>query len=227
MSFYNGPTVVTNGLVLSLDAADTNSYSGSGTTWRDLSGRGFNGTLTNGPTFNSANGGSIVFDGTNDYVALTPSFTGPPVTFLAWIRRNGDSQDNPGIIFDRQGSNTATGIEFRSNNFNLGYHWNDNPSTYGFSSGLIVPNLTWCQVAVSITTNSAILYLNTSSATNTNIPTFYTHPNKTFTSLRIANDSFGSRYLNGNVAVAMVYTRALSATEITQNYNALKSRFGL
>ena len=229
MSVIKGPNVVREGLVLHLDAGTTRSYPGSGTTWVDLTSNSFNGTLTNGPTFNSQNGGSIVFDGTNDYVALTPSFTGPPVTFLAWIRRNGNTQNNPGIIFDRQGSNTATGLEFRTEDFRLGYHWNDVPATYGFSSGLIVPNLTWCQVAVSITTNSAILYLNTSSATNTNIPTFYTHANKTFTSLRIGHDNLSgdARYLNGNVAIAMVYTRALSATEITQNYNALKARFGL
>ena len=78
---YANGKIVTNGLVLSLDAADRNSYPGTGTTWRDMSGNGNNGTLTDGPTFNSNNGGSIVFDGTNDYVALTPSFTGPPVTF--------------------------------------------------------------------------------------------------------------------------------------------------
>jgi hypothetical protein len=63
-----GPKTVTNGLVLCLDAADKNSYSGTGTTWTDLTGNGNNGTLTNGPTFNSANGGSISFDGTNDYI---------------------------------------------------------------------------------------------------------------------------------------------------------------
>ena len=59
-----------NGLVLALDAANTKSYPGSGTTWTDLSGRGNTGTLTNGPTYSSANGGSIVFDGTNDYVVV-------------------------------------------------------------------------------------------------------------------------------------------------------------
>ena len=68
MALGHGPTVVTNGLVLALDAADRNSYPGSGTAWTDISGRGNTGTLTNGPTYSSANGGSIVFDGTNDYV---------------------------------------------------------------------------------------------------------------------------------------------------------------
>ena len=60
---------VTSGLILNLDASNANSYPGSGTTWYDLSGNNKNGTLTNGPTFSAANGGCIVFDGVNDYVA--------------------------------------------------------------------------------------------------------------------------------------------------------------
>ena len=67
---YN-PNIVTDGLVLCLDAANKRSYPGTGTTWTDRSANGNNGTLTNGPTFDSANGGSIVFDGTNDYVTTT------------------------------------------------------------------------------------------------------------------------------------------------------------
>jgi hypothetical protein len=70
MGFYRGANVVTSGLVLALDAANTKSYPGSGTTWSDLSGNGNTGTLTNGPTFNSANGGSIAFDGIDDYTNL-------------------------------------------------------------------------------------------------------------------------------------------------------------
>ena len=68
MGLAHSPSLVMNGLVLALDAANPKSYPGSGTTWTDLSGRGNTGTLTNGPTYSSANGGSLVFDGTNDYV---------------------------------------------------------------------------------------------------------------------------------------------------------------
>jgi hypothetical protein len=75
MGFYRGPHTVTDGLVLSLDAANNKSYPGSGTTWSDLSGNGTNGTLTNGPTFSSANGGIIVFDGVNDYIDNTVNLT--------------------------------------------------------------------------------------------------------------------------------------------------------
>ena len=68
MAFGNGPRIVTDGLVLAVDAADRNSYAGSGTTWNGLGTGDYTGTLTNGPTFSAADGGSIVFDGTNDYI---------------------------------------------------------------------------------------------------------------------------------------------------------------
>jgi hypothetical protein len=67
MALFRGPNIVRSGLVLALDAADRNSYRGSGTSWFDLSGNTNTGTLTNGPTFNGGNGGSIVFDGVDDY----------------------------------------------------------------------------------------------------------------------------------------------------------------
>ena len=71
MASAAGPNIITDGLVLHLDAANTNSYPGSGTTWTDISGKGHNGTLTNGPTFNSGDMGTIVFDGSNDTVTLS------------------------------------------------------------------------------------------------------------------------------------------------------------
>ncbi len=68
MSFVHSPKIVTDGLVLALDAGNTKSYTSGSTTWFDKSGNANNGTLTNGPTFSSANGGSIVFDGVDDRV---------------------------------------------------------------------------------------------------------------------------------------------------------------
>ena len=86
----HGPSIITQGLVLALDAADRNSYPGTGTAWTDLSGNGNNGTLTNGPTYNSANGGSIVFDGSNDYVNFSYNSSlnigGLNITLSSWVR---------------------------------------------------------------------------------------------------------------------------------------------
>ena len=94
MTIYAGPEIVNSGLVLCLDAANPRSYSGSGTTWSDISGRGNNGTLTNGPTFSSSNGGNNVFDGIDDYAEVTTRNTNlefqpqNSFTLSVWIKTN-------------------------------------------------------------------------------------------------------------------------------------------
>jgi hypothetical protein len=94
MAFNYSPKIITDGLVLYLDAANPKSYVSGSTTWGDLSRGGNNGTLVNGPTFSSANGGSIVFDGVNDYIncgtnsSLRPS---QQITINSWIKLNGFS----------------------------------------------------------------------------------------------------------------------------------------
>ena len=95
MATYGGaPTIVTDGLVFAVDAANYQSYPGSGTTWSDLV-NGNDGTLTNGPTFDSGNGGSIVFDGSDDYMSTTystpTSLQGDPnFTVCGWFKRSGN-----------------------------------------------------------------------------------------------------------------------------------------
>ena len=224
MSGISGPKIITSGCVLSLDAADKLSYRGSGTTWRDLSGNNNTGTLTNGPTFNAGNMGSIVFDGTDDYVGCIGSLTVTAATFITWIRRNGSQVEYSGILFSR--GTSVTGMNFFGSTTNrLGYHWNDSVSTYGWDSGLTVPDLTWCMIAVSVTSTSATAYLcqiGITSATNV-----VSHASSVLNSIRIAADSAPNRFFRGNIAVAQIYNRALTATEVLQNYNATKGRFGL
>ena len=97
MSFNNGPTVVTNGLVLALDAGDRNSYVSGSTTWFDLTGVN-NGTLTNGPTFNTGSGGSIVFDGVDDYVNLganSSNYSRTSFTIDSWVKFTNSGGENP------------------------------------------------------------------------------------------------------------------------------------
>jgi len=84
----HSPRIITDGLVLCLDAGNPKSYPGSGTTWTDLSGNGNNGTLTNGPTYNSGNLGSLVFDGVNDYVNLGDLDLPAPFTLSIWFKGN-------------------------------------------------------------------------------------------------------------------------------------------
>lgn len=220
--------IVRNGLVLNLDAGNRASYVGSGTAWTDLSGNGNNGTLTNGPTFNSGNGGSIVFDGSNDYVAVTGSITTSTATFITWIYRNGNQPDYAGLLFGRGA--TANGTNFNSASGGLGniigYHWGST-NAFSWNSGLIPPNLAWCMCAVSVGSTSAVAYLcqSTGITSATNV---LNHTSVTISGINIGIDSaISSRVFRGNVAIAQIYNRDLSPTEIGQNFNATKSRFGL
>jgi hypothetical protein len=220
---FDYPNIVTSGSLLNLDAGFVGSYPTTASTWYDLSGNASNGTLTNGPTFDSANSGSIVFDGVDDFVPCTGSFTLTSATFVTWIKRNGDQGQYDGILFSR-GTNT-TGMNFFSSN-QLGYHWNDAAATYNWASGLTIPNLTWCMIAVSVSSNSATAYLCQTSGITTATNTT-SHASSVLNDIKIAQDDAGSRFFNGNIAISQLYNRALSTNEITQNFNALKGRFGL
>ena len=215
--------IVTTNLSMFLDAGNASSYPGSGTAWTDLSGNSRNGTLTNGPTYTSADGGAIVFDGVDDFVQCSGSITATAATFVTWIRRNGTQGTYDGILFSR-GTN-ITGMNFFSSN-QLGYHWNDAAATYNWSSGLTVPDLTWCMIAVSITSTTATAYLCQSSGTTTATNTT-NHSSSLLDDIKIAQDDAGSRFFNGRIATAMIYDRALSADEIATNFNALRSRYGI
>jgi hypothetical protein len=215
--------IITNGLSLYLDAGNPSSYPGSGPTWTDLSGNGRDGTLTNGPTYSSADGGSIVFNETTNYVQCAGSLTVTAATFITWIRRNGNQGQFDGILFSR-GSNT-TGMDFQVSN-QLGYTWNDAGNTYGWQSGLILPNLTWCMVAISVTSTAATAYLCQTSGITNAINTV-NHASSRIDDIKIARDEFSTRYFNGNIAIAQLYNIALSAEQISQNFQADRARFGV
>jgi len=216
-------SVVTTGLQLYLDAGNASSYPGSGTTWTDLTVNGRNGTLTNGPTYSGTNGGSIVFDGTNDFVQCTGSLTVTAATFVTWIRRNGNQGQYDGILFSR-GTNT-TGMNFQVSN-QLGYHWNDAGNTYNWQSGLTIPDATWCMIAISVTSTAATAYLcqtgGTTTATNT-----VNHSSSLLNDIKIAQDDAGGRFFNGNIAISQLYNTALSAAEVSQNFQVDRARFGV
>jgi hypothetical protein len=216
-------SIITTGLQLYLDAGNASSYPGSGTAWNDLSGNSRNGTLTNGPTYNGTNGGSIVFDGSNDFVQCTGSLTVTAATFVTWIRRNGDQGQYDGILFSR--GTSITGMDFHLSN-QLGYTWNNAVNTYNWQSGLIVPDLTWCMVAVSVTSTSATAYLCQASGITSAINTV-SHTSTTLDDIKIALDDATIRYFTGNIAIAQLYNIALSADQVSQNFQADRARFGL
>lgn len=233
----SGQKIITDGLVLHLDAAQLRSYPGSGTTWTDLSGNGNNGTLTNGPTFNSANGGSIVFDGTNDYVVINNTITNSllsGLTFNIWARRNVLAIH--GLIVNFDSSSLGQGFDFRltSNTIDMLYFTNG-ANIIGRRSSTFPSINSWNNIVGlwngTINPSGFSIYLNGIRVDNSNlaIGTVSTIVNGG-ANLEIGRERYVSgptSYFNGNISQASIYNRALSATEITQNYNATKSRFGL
>ena len=219
---YN-PRVVTDGLVLALDAGNTKSYPGSGTAWTDTVG-GNTGTLTSmdGNNYNSANGGYLDFDGTADYVDVSGSITVSAATFLAWVRKDGE-QEWSGVIFSR--GTTTSGMNFRGASENIGYHWNSDQNTYNWDSGLTVPTQEWCMMVVTVTSSVATAYLCRSSGITSSTNSI-SHSSVILDSIEIGRDSYSnSRCFDGRISMAMIYNKALTAAEVKQNYNATKGRY--
>jgi hypothetical protein len=225
----SGQKIVTNGLVLHLDAAQLRSYPGSGTTWTDLSGNGNNGTLTNGPTFNSGNGGSIVLDGVNDYVTVNNTLnigTGA-YTVSVWIKV--DVTTDKRITWKRfSGAGDGYSMFIRSNKFafevlKLGVGFREIYCTNTFSI-----NSFYNVTAVFNRSTTSFIYLNGVQDGTADMTVFSgLNITNTITYLVGSGGTAGAGYVDGNIYNILQYNRALSATEVLQNYNATKSRFGL
>lgn len=223
MSYSYGKSIVTDGLVFYVDAANENSYPGTGTTWTDLIGSDQT-TLTNGPTYNSGNGGYIELDGTNDFVDTSFNATSYfPLTICAWVKIS----DTSGVEIIVDQSTGTSGLGFRTSGSNVQSFWyasgvtNLQTSITGYTADQ------WSYMCVVYDTNSSKGYLNGSLASSPAINlTSATATNDTTNNMHIGsfNDSSGG-YLNGDVAQVKIYNKALTADEILQNYNALKNRF--
>ena len=221
IAYYGG--IVKDGLILDLDAAKRDSYPSSGTVWNDISGFQNNGTLINGPTFNSSNGGSIVFDGVNDYVSCgnNSNLQIEQGTISAWVKTTSPGAGFRGIITKQNNYGL-----FTNDSVLVTYDWGN---TQIRSTGINIADGTWKNIAMSFTTNTgtpsnnAIIYLNGSAILTTTIKQ---SNNTVEVQLARGGVSAGStQLLNGNISTGLVYNRALSATEILQNYNATKSRY--
>ena len=225
---YANGKIVTNGLVLCLNAADKNSYPGSGTTWTDVSGNGNTGILTNGPTFDSGSGSSIVFDGVDDYVTGSNSsnfaFGTGDFTVSYWMYVNAFSGTGTPTFVDLRNNPTGTGPGYSdyidTNKFKL---YINNTTVYT-STGSIATG-TWYNISATRQSTTISVYFNGvldgTSSNSTNL---------TENGFRLARNinSSGTSYLNGRMASVLIYKgKALSSSEILQNYNAQKSRFNL
>jgi len=229
-----GGNIVTDGLVLYLDAANTKSYVSGNTIWNDLSRIGNNGILTNGPTFNSGNGGSIVFDNVDDYVTLgTPSsLTGlqVPLTINVWAKPNTITGFKTlyGIYGNVVGGNIYSLLRVDGG---IVKYYTSNASGEFQSFGTLTINAnTWYFFAVtvsgSISSPSVTIYVNNQPQSGIFTP-LYPTPN-TAVDIRIGgNQAISNEVWSGNISNVKVYNRALTDVEVLQNYNATRTRYGL
>jgi hypothetical protein len=223
---YTGPNIATDGLVLALDAANTKSYISGSTTWNDLSGNNNSGSLVNGPTYSSNNGGYISFDGTNNYIASLGTAIVPggatSYTVSTWVYRNRNNVGAEELLsqWTNATSNNAFFFGFNNSNVRFSDNWN-NVSVTGAGTTGVWMNL----VGVNLGGSNAYIYLNgTLSATKGSALTYTgTGP---FLIGRQGEYS-GGEYFGGRISSIMVYNRVLLSTEILQNYNGQKSRFNL
>jgi hypothetical protein len=235
IAYYGG--IVTNGLVLALDAAKKDSYPGSGTLWRDISGNGNNGTLTNGPTFNSGNGGSIVFDGVNDFIELGDvlDLGTNSMTINHWVNLN---NNNTTQVFFSKALAGAQNYRLATAILNTGKLY---AFMQGNSGGDIVPTglttippNTWVMATFVFNRSSSIsMYYNGVQETLNGTATISQWNGLDFQSINpfrlgayTASNNVGILSpMNGRMGLTQVYFRALSASEILQNYNATKTRY--
>ena len=223
---YTGPNIVTDGLVLALDAANTKSYISGSTTWNDLSGNGNNGTLTNGPTFSSANGGSIVFDGVDDrcLTQLPASTIGAICTVISTCTCNSYGVDITGarriVSLDRTAGSSKWAISTKNTGgiqF-VGSAGAESGNVFDITLGEIF------QVALVLQNTSYKLYKNG----ELKIDSTYTTDASSFGNVSIGSrPTVDDRFWDGKIFNTIIYNRALSASEVLQNYNGQKSRFGL
>ena len=222
MSFNYSPKIVTNGLVLCLDAANTKSYVSGSTIWNDISQGGNIGALTNGPTFSSANGGSIVFDGGDDFVSTNYTTALTDFTVCMWFKAPDSTNPTSARLMDKNyvtgmwlGKNASTGA---SNSWGGGIIESSPP--YGIY--LTLTDGQWHFLASIRSGTTHTLYGDGISNTTSN--TVSATALSTIT-MAIGRTSAGGNYFKGNIPQISIYNRALSASEILQNYNATKGRY--
>jgi hypothetical protein len=223
----SGQKIVTDGLVLHLDAAQLRSYPGSGTTWTDLSGNGNNGTLVNGVGYSGSNLGSLSFDGVDDYVSRTTT-SGDSLNFISQMSFNV-------WVYPI----TGAGLYIFAKNLNAGYadqqygcDFEGNRTRFILSGNEFLQSTTnsvpfnvWTNICGTWNGTIQRIYINSLLNVERSFSTSPTFKPNLFVGWR--SNGLSSHYFKGFISNLNFYNRALSAQEIQQNYNATKGRYGL
>lgn len=218
--------VVQSGIVLNLDTGASSSYPGTGTAWSDLSGNNFNATLTGGITFNTTAGGCLLFDGVDDIAtgvhSATLDLTGD-MSAEVWFRITNTTSDWVRLLGKGEGSLRTYGLWYNQLSSTFLYQ------RYGSTSNLSiiysgVSLNTWYHMVGTSSGTSHALYLNGALiGSSTSSGPYYSSTNP----YTVAKATTMHTFHVGELPVARIYNRGLSQLEVTQNFNAMRTRFGV
>ena len=236
MSTFSGPEIPNSGLVFCIDAGNAKSYSGSGTAWNDVSGNSTNLTLTNGPTFNAANGGSFLFTSSANTYATSPDTTAmnftAPMTLQAFFYIN-TYVNWAGIIGRNSGSTAGYGLNLSPNSQRL--RFNEMNTVANTESGSWARNVEtastinigeWIHGAATYDGSTVKMYLNGEIDNTQALASTPPIANTYFIQVGFDNPG-GDEYFDGKIANISVFNRVLTDEEIRQSFRALRGRYGL
>jgi hypothetical protein len=227
-------TIVTDSLVFNMDAGYVPSYPKNNSVWYDNSSNSSNSTLYNGAYYSGSNGGNIVFDGTNDYSSTTAGqafyqYTNQ-LTVSWWMKRNGTiNVGSGGGQSTLNADNMSTNVWLMHGNTDntVNFYVNDSGNWRTTTSSTLL-NDTWYNITGTINTSNISIYTNANLiSTSSGISSSITNNSNSIIGWGFDPRYLDVRHFNGSIAYCSVYNRALSSTEILQNFNALKGRFGL
>ena len=223
MANLYGPRIVTDGLVLHLDAANRKSYPGSGSTWYDLSGNGNNGTINSGVSYNYNSGGYFNFNGSTGGSVTLPLLSTARASITMLAITNMPASDGGAIFYNGNDGGYGFGIG-GSNYDNVGNNaiglyqiirWIDTNVNWGTG---------WMLAGLLINSSGVPFLIKNGNIVGSISGTI---PNLPVNNAFLGTDRNSTRFFAGDIATATFYNRELSLSEIQQNYNALKGRFGL
>lgn len=219
----NYPSIVTNGLVLNLDAGFVPSYPKYGNICRDLSGNNIIGTFTGNTSFNSEVNGNFLFDGNNDYIelsSLTPYSNTQPHTYCAWFKPHSGGGNYYWLINNGTNANGTSLIQYQSR---IGFFYSGGGAYQAGNTSMSLNQ--WHYIVASYNGNTSVTFYLDGAFDGTQSPGgSWTATNNT---PRLGGWYNGGYSFDGQMSVVQVYNRALIQSDVTQNFNAQKSRFGL
>jgi hypothetical protein len=239
MALSHSPSIVTDGLVLYLDAANRKSYPGTGTGWFDLSGRNNTGILTNSPTFSNANGGSFTFDDVDDYVQINadPSLQITNEVTVTSVFKANELFGNAVRLIDTNGPTTSVSGSMialkvgTSSGSDISWFITDGTSYYEVRKTVDVITSTTIPYIVTArwrkSDGSANVFVNGIEPSYAGTTTFTGTPGILSNPIMIAYLQGYGIYGDQVVYSTSIYNRYLSFEEIQQNFNALRGRFGI